>query len=288
MTLFIETLLNGLLIGGVYGMFSVGFALQFGTLRLINFAHGEFVMLAMFLGYFGVSYFHLNPFLVILIAMAVFGLLGAGMFVAVFDRLKNTPHEIQLIATITLATILSTAAQGLFGQDARSLDSNTRSLVVGAVHLGTWKVIGLVISLALGAALWALMSRTPIGRNIRAAVDDPEAAALQGINTRRTYLIAFALGALLAGAAGATLVTFYPVTPQIGANLLVLAFAAVMVGGIGSLPGAFIGGLIMALVQQFTATYLSPNLQNAAVFVLFLLILVVRPSGLFGRLVRVD
>lgn len=288
MTLLIETLLNGLLIGGVYGIFSVGFALQFGTLRIINFAHGEFVMLAMFLGFFGISVFHLNPFLIILIAMVVFALAGAGMFVAVFDRLKNTPHEIQLIATITLATILSTAAQGVFGQDARSLDSNTESLVIGDVHVGTWKVIGLATSLVLGAALWFVMDRTAIGRDIRASVDDPDAARLQGINTRRAYLVAFSLGALLAGAAGATLVTFYPVTPQIGANLLVLAFAAVLVGGVGSLPGAFVGGLIMALVQQLAGTYLSPNLQNAAVFILFLLILVVKPTGLFGRLARVD
>jgi branched-chain amino acid transport system permease protein len=288
MTLLMETLLNGLLIGGVYGMFSVGFALQFGTLRIINFAHGEFVMLAMFLGYFCISQFHLNPFLVIIIAMVVFGLAGAGVFVTVFDRLKNTPHEIQLIATITLATILSTAAQGVFGQDARSLDSNTESLVFAGVHVGTWKVIGLGVSLLLGAALWVVMDRTAIGRDIRAAVDDPTAAKLQGVDTRRAYLVAFSLGALLAGAAGATLVTFYPVTPQIGANLLVLAFAAVLVGGVGSLPGAFVGGLIMALVQQVSATYLSPSLQNVCVFVLFLLILVVKPTGLFGRLVRVD
>ena len=246
-------------------------------------------MLAMFLGYFGVSYFHLNPFLIILIAMVVFGLLGAGMFVAVFDRLKNTPHEIQLIATITLATIISTAAQGLFGQDARSLDSNTRSLVVGAVHLGTWKVIGLVISLALGAALWAVMSRTPIGRNIRAAVDDSEAAALQGINTRRTYLVAFALG----GAPGrGSRRDARDLLPGDSTDRRQPPRARLR-GGHGRrgrvaarrVRGRADHGRSCSSSRRPTSR---PNLQNAAVFVLFLLILVVRPTGLFGRSLRVD
>ena len=288
MNLLVETLINGLLIGGVYGVFSVGFALQFGTLRIINFAHGEFVMLAMYLGYFAVSSFGWNPFVAIVISMVVFGLLGAGMFLLVFNRLKSQAHEIQLIATITLSTILAAVAQALWGQDARSLPSNVDSFILGNVHIGTWKVIGLVVSLVLGAILWVLLQRTSMGRSIRASVDDPTAARLQGVNTRRSYLIAFSLGALLAGAAGATLVTFYPVTPATGANLLVLAFAAVLVGGAGSLPGAFVGGLIMAMVQQLSGTYLSPDLQDAWVFLLFLIILVLRPQGLFGRLARVD
>jgi len=284
----VETLLNGLLIGGVYGIFSVGFALQFGTLRIINFTHGDFVMLAMFLGYFAVSKYHVNIFFVIVIAMIVFGLIGAGIFIAVFNRLKDEPHEIQLIATITLSAIITAATQGVFGQDARSLPTNTDTTLIAGFHLGTWKLVGLVISVVLGAALWVVMNHSSIGRDIRASVDDATAAALQGIDTRRAYLIAFSLGALLAGAAGATLVTFYPVTPSIGANLLVLAFAGVLVGGAGSLPGAFLGGLLMAIVQQVTATYQSPDLQNAYVFMLFLVILVVKPTGLFGRLARVD
>lgn len=288
MNLLIETLINGLLIGGVYGVFSAGFALQFGTLRIINFTHGDFVMLAMFLGYFGVSKYGLNVFVVIAIAMVVFGLIGSGMFVAVFNRLKDEPHEIQLIATITLSAIITAATQGVFGQDARSLPSNTDTTLIAGLHLGTWKLLGLVISVVLGVGLWLVMNRTAIGRDIRASVDDPTAARLQGIDTRRAYLIAFSLGALLAGAAGATLVTFYPVTPSIGANLLVLAFAAVLVGGTGSLPGAFAGGLLLAVAQQVTATYQAPDLQNAYVFLLFLIILVVKPTGLFGRLARVD
>lgn len=288
MSLLLETLINGVLIGGVYGVFSVGFALQFGTLRIINFSHGEFVMLAMFLGYFAVNEWGWSPFLAILMAMVVFGLLGAGMFVTVFRRLRHEAHEIQLIATITLSAILAAGAQAVFGQDARSLPSSVESFTIGDVHVGTWKLIGLVISIVLGTVLWAVLQRTALGRDIRASVDDPLAAGLQGVNTRRAYLVAFSLGALLAGAAGATLVTFYPVTPSIGANLLVLAFGAVLVGGAGSLPGAFLGGLIMAIVQQLSGTYQSPDLQNAYVFALFLLILVVRPEGIFGRTARVD
>ncbi|GII75992.1 branched-chain amino acid ABC transporter permease [Sphaerisporangium rufum] len=288
MNLLLETLLNGLLIGGVYGIFSVGFALQFGTLRIINFTHGDFVMLAMFLGFFAVSQYGWNPFAVIPVAMVLFGLVGAVFFTTVFNRLKEEPHEIQLIATITLSAIITAGTQGLFGQDARSLDTITEIFQLGGVHLGVWKVIGLGISLLLAGGLWLLLTRSGIGRDIRASVDDAVAARLQGINTRRAYLVAFSLGALLAGAAGATLITFYPVTPSVGANLLVLAFAAVLVGGAGSLPGAFLGGLILAVVQQVTATYQSPALQNAYVFLLFLFILVVKPAGLFGRLARVD
>ena len=287
MDLLLVTLLNGLLVGGVYGLFSVGFALQFGTLRIINFAHGDFVMLAMFLGYIAIDA-GWSPFLVVVVAMVVLGLVGAGVFLSFFNRLKDQPHEVQLITTITLSAILSAAAQAVFGQDARSLGTGSELISLLGVQVGTWKVIGLVLSLVLGALLWFVLQRTSLGRDIRASVDDPTAAALQGIDTRRVYLAAFSLGAVLAGAAGAILVTIYPVTPFIGTSLLVLAFAAVLVGGAGSLPGAFLGGLIMAVVQQVSATYQSPGLQNAYVFLLFVLILVLRPAGLFGRLSRVD
>ncbi len=287
MDLLLVTLLNGLLVGGVYGLFSVGFALQFGTLRIINFAHGDFVMLAMFLGYIAIDA-GWSPFLVVVVAMVVLGLVGAGVFLSFFNRLKDQPHEVQLITTITLSAILSAAAQAVFGQDARSLGTGSELISLLGVQVGTWKVIGLVLSLVLGALLWFVLQRTSLGRDIRASVDDPTAAALQGIDTRRVYLAAFSLGAVLAGAAGAILVTIYPVTPFIGTSLLVLAFAAVLVGGAGSLPGAFLGGLIMAVVQQVSATYQSPGLQNAYVFLIFVLILVLRPAGLFGRLSRVD
>lgn len=287
MDLLLVTLLNGLLVGGVYGLFSVGFALQFGTLRIINFAHGDFVMLAMFLGYIAIDA-GWSPFLVVVVAMVVLGLVGAGVFLSFFNRLKDQPHEVQLITTITLSAILSAAAQAVFGQDARSLGTGSELISLLGVQVGTWKVIGLVLSLVLGALLWFVLQRTSLGRDIRASVDDPTAAALQGIDTRRVYLVAFSLGAVLAGAAGAILVTIYPVTPFIGTSLLVLAFAAVLVGGAGSLPGAFLGGLIMAVVQQVSATYQSPGLQNAYVFLIFVLILVLRPAGLFGRLSRVD
>lgn len=288
MNLLVETLINGLLIGGVYGVFSVGFALQFGTLRIINFTHGEFVMLGMYFGFFAISSYGWNPFVAILVSMVVFGLLGAVMFQGVFNRLKDQGHMIQLIATITLSTMIAALAQAVFGSDALSLNNSTDSFTLGDIHIGTWKVVGLIVSIVLGALLWLLLQRTSTGRDIRASVDDPLAASLQGVNTRRAYLIAFALGALLAGAAGATLVTFYPVTSTIGNNLLVLAFAAVLVGGAASLPGAFIGGLILAMVQQVSGTYLSPDLQNLWVFLLFLVILVLRPQGLFGRRARVD
>lgn len=287
MDLLLVTLLNGLLVGGVYGLFSVGFALQFGTLRIINFAHGDFVMLAMFLGYIAIDA-GWSPFLVVVVAMVVLGLVGAGVFLSFFNRLKDQPHEVQLITTITLSAILSAAAQAVFGQDARSLGTGSELISLLGVQVGTWKVIGLVLSLVLGALLWFVLQRTSLGRDIRASVDDPTAAALLGIDTRRVYLAAFSLGAVLAGAAGAILVTIYPVTPFIGTSLLVLAFAAVLVGGAGSLPGAFLGGLIMAVVQQVSATYQSPGLQNAYVFLIFVLILVLRPAGLFGRLSRVD
>lgn len=287
MHLLIVTLIDGILIGGVYGVFSLGFALQFGTMNIINFTHGDLVMLAMYLGYFLISD-GLHPLLAILIAMAVFLLAGAAMYLGIFTRLRETKHEIQLIATITLSSILSAVALALFGADARTLDTASSSLTIAGYGLSVWKVTGLAISLVLGAGLWAMLQRTSLGRNIRASVDDPTAAALQGVDTRRTFLAAFATGTMLAGAAGATLITFYPVQPYIGVNLLVLAFAAVLVGGVGSLPGAFLGGLVIAVVQQLSATYAAPDLQDAYVFLLFIAILVIRPTGLFGKKVRVD
>ncbi len=288
MHLLVETILNGVLIGGVYGIFSTGFALQFGTMNIINFTHGDLVMWAMYLGLFLIGSAGVNPLLVVIITMIAFFIVGAVMFFGVFDRLKESPHEIQLIATITLSAIFAALAQGFFGADARTLDISTDLVTIFGYNLAVWKIVGLAVSIALGAALWAVLQRTALGRGIRASVDDPTAAQLQGVNTRKTFLVAFAIGTLLAGAAGATLITFYPVQPYIGVNLLILAFAAVLVGGVGSLPGAFLGGLIIAVVQQVSATYAAPDLQNAYVFVLFIAILILKPTGLFGRRVRVD
>ncbi len=288
MHLLVETILNGIFIGGVYGIFSTGFALQFGTMNIINFTHGDLVMWAMYLGLFLIGSTGFNPLIVVVVAMVAFFVVGAMMFFGVFDRLKESPHEIQLIATITLSSIFAALAQVFFGADARTLNTAADLVTVLGYTFAVWKIIGMAVSIVLALVLWMVLQRTALGREIRATVDDPTAAQLQGVNTRRTFLVAFSMGTLLAGAAGATLITFYPVQPYIGVNLLILAFAAVLVGGVGSLPGALLGGLIIAIVQQISATYAAPDLQNAYVFVLFIAILVLKPTGLFGRRVRVD
>ncbi len=255
----VQYVATGLLVGGVYALMSIGLALIFGVMRVVNFAQGDFMMLGMYLTYF-YAMSGIDP------------LLGAILTIPPFFVLGWLVHR-GLLARVTGG-----------GDPQRQMDAQPFAL--GPVLLNQARSYAFAMALVLAAAVYVFLTRTDAGRALRAAADDPEAASYQGIDVRAMHGLAFGVGIALVAAAGGLLATYYPIEPSVAGNFIVLMFVAVVLGGLGSIPGAFVGGLVIGLVQSLTLLVLPFQLQNTGVFIVFLLVLYLRPQGLFGRRAR--
>jgi branched-chain amino acid transport system permease protein len=287
MTQFLQAVLSGILVGGVLGLVSMGLSLVFGVVRIINFAHGDLVMLSMygtFLLYTGMTIF--PPFSVLIVAPPLF-LFGALLYRVLFEPVVTGSTELlpQLSLTVGISFALQTIAQWVFSPTQRSIQMSwaTTYYHVGEVFINQAQVIAFLVSLAVSLLLWLFLARTDLGRAMRAIVDDREVAQMMGINSRRIYAIAVGTSAALAAVGGNILMTYYPAFPVVGLQFLPLAFVAVVMGGMGNVMGAFLGGIIVGIVQQVTGVYVAFQLQNAGLLLVFILILLLRPSGLFGK-----
>lgn len=284
MELLVSTVASGLLVGAVYGLFSVGLSLSFGVLRLVNFAHGNLVMFGMYgaaalLGATSLSIYLAIP--VIALAAVPFG----AIIYAVFFRGTGKKSEYdQLIISLGLALLLETAAVNLFGYNARALGAlSVRSITLGWLHLSQPEVVAFAVSLGVTGILGLILHKTAIGRSVRAVVADREVAVLVGINERLVFTGTFVASVVLAGIAGVVLYGYQPVTPQTGTDFILLSFIVVVLGGIGDVRGTFVAGLLVGLVENLTATYGNPSIQDVAVYAFFVIVIVFRPNGLFGR-----
>jgi len=267
---------TGLLVGGVYALMSIGLALIFGVMRVVNFAQGDFMMLGMYLTYF-YALAGVDPLLGALLTIPPFFVLGWIVHRGLLARVTGggdpqRQMDAQLILTPTPRGIRTAYA--------------TQAFTVGPILLNEARSYAFAMALVLAAALWLFLTRTDAGRALRAAADDPEAASYQGIDVRAMHGLAFGAGIALVAAAGGLLATYYPIEPSVAVNFIVLMFVAVVLGGLGSIPGAFVGGLVIGLVQSLTLLALPFQLQNTGVFIVFLLVLYLRPQGLFGRRAR--
>ena len=278
-----SVLLAGLLLGGIYSLVAIGLNLIFGVIRVVNFAQGEFVMIGMYVSYFVATALHIDPYLAVIVAFPV--LFGFGMFVQrfVLQRLQNEP-TMQIFVTFGLLMLLQNVVLALTGGEALSAQSVVSgwTISLGPVQVSVSRVIVLVaVSLvALGLQYW--LRTTMAGKSVRAVAQDRRAARLMGINVERTYILTFGMGAGLAGLAGTLLTPIYTLSPQIGGDFILAAFAVVVLGGLGSVAGAYIGGLLIGMTEALAGFYLDPALKQAVWFCIFILVLLVRPSGLFG------
>jgi branched-chain amino acid transport system permease protein len=281
----LQALVSGILLGGVYGLFSMGFSLAFGVMRVVNFAHGEMVMLGMYLALFAFLGLHIDPLFMVLVAPIVIGALGAIVYLAVYRRYIGRTTLQQVLAAIAIGLMLQSLSQLAFSPETRSLHLPWAGqyLVVGTVFASYAQIAAFAVALVCVGAVELLLHRTRWGKSVRAVADDAEAAAVNGINSHWINVTAFALSTGLAGAAGAVLVTFYPVNPQIGFSLMPVALIATILGGLGSVGGAFIGGLLCGIIEQTASFFGSAALQDIPLYVLLLLLLAWRPFGLFGR-----
>jgi branched-chain amino acid transport system permease protein len=298
----------GLLLGTIYGLMCVGLGLIFGVMRVINFAQGDFMMLGMyaawyiltFLGVstvFGATY---GPFVAAIMAGPVVFVIGYLLHRVLISRvsgmrtaqLEGEGHYAQLILTLGIALMIQNGGLILFGSVPQTLRTplTVRAWEIGplwgdavSVFVNQSRGVAALLTIGVIAAVWLFISRSTAGKALRAAADNPDAATYMGIDVDKSHRFAFALGVGITAIAGGLLATNYPFHPYVGLDFVIVMFAGVVLGGMGSTPGAFWGGVTIGLVQQMSTLILPTQLQNTAVFVLFLLIIFLRPQGFFGR-----
>jgi branched-chain amino acid transport system permease protein len=285
MTLFVQSLLSGILVGGVYALIGIGLTIIFGVMRVINFAHGELVMVGMYLTYFAFSLLRVDPFLSIVITIPLMFVFGAFLQKVFINRVLNALPQNQILLTIGLGLIMSNTVMMLFTSDYKILTTaySSSSVPVFGISISMPLLISFLITAAITAFLYWFLLKTDTGQAIRATAQDRDAAQLMGVNVRRMSLLATGMGAALAGTAGALISPTYYIFPQVGSAFTLKAFVIVVLGGMGSVVGATLGGIIIGATESLAAAYVSSGLKELFVFVLFLLVLLFRPAGLLGK-----
>jgi branched-chain amino acid transport system permease protein len=283
MTEFVNILAIGLLLGGIYALVSVGLNLIFGVIRIVNFAQGEFVMLGLYGALAASLAINLDPYVAPLVVMPAMFLLGCTIYWFILRPLQAEPM-MQIFATFGLLMVFENTILGITGGVAQNVSSviSNISISLGPVQIGLSRILVFVAATLVTLALWWFLKSTLHGKAIRAVAQDRRAARLMGIDVEKIFMISFGVGAALAGLAGCLLAPLYTMSPQIGMNFIMPAFAVVVLGGLGSVPGAFVGGIVVGLTEAFAGFYLDPALKHAVLFMVFIIVLVVRPSGLFG------
>ena len=298
---FFQAFAAGLLVGGTYGLMCVGLGIIFGVMRVVNFAQGDFMMLGMYAAYYLVTGFGVLTFLGPY-AGPVAGAILAGPIVFVIGWLLHKyllarvtgarvvsseaeGHYAQIIMTLGFALVITNGGLILFGSQPISLQTpmSRESWEIGLIFLNQARTVAFVLSVAFAIGLYLFLTQSNLGKTLRAAADNPIAAAYVGINVDRSHRIAFGLGVGITAIAGGLIASTQSFQPYIGFDFVIVMYAGVVLGGMGSILGAFWGGLTIGLVQQMSTLILPYQLQNTAIFVVFLLIIFFRPQGMFGR-----
>jgi len=284
-----SAILNGILMGSIYGLTAVGLTLIFGVLKVINFAQGAFLMSGLFTTYWFVKLTGTNPYLALLVVIPFTYILGyytQKIFInPVFESEKDVREPIGVIIVTTgIWYMLDNLALMLFGAQYRTINipSVSKAISIFGLYAPLSKIIGFFISLAVSISLFWFLQFSKMGKAIRATSQDREAASLMGINQYKIYNVTFGIGIAICGIAGAVLLPFYYVYPTVGTHLDIMDFVIVVLGGLGSIPGALVGGLIIGLIESVGSQFISYSWTLEAIYLIFLIILFVKPSGLFG------
>ena len=306
--IFLQALTAGILLGAIYGLMCVGLGIIFGVMRVINFAQGEFLMLGMYFTFYIAVALNLlsflgpaaGPYTGALLAGPVLFLVGYALHRLLVSRVtgisvagtEGEGHYAQLILTLGVSLVLQNGGLILFGSTPQSVRTplSARAWEIplvydanAALFLNKARTVAGIISVLVAVALYWLINRSRLGKTLRAAADNAAAAVYMGIDVDRAYRIAFGIGIGITAIAGGLVATYNPFQPYIGLDFVIIMYAGVVLGGMGSILGAFWGGMTIGLVQQLSTLLLPTQLQNAAIFVVFLLIVLLRPQGLFGR-----
>ena len=299
MGFFFQELVNGIVVGALYSLVALGFSMVYGVLKLLNFAHGDLYMVGAFTGYFVIQWFggpkalSIPVPLLLVIMFLLAALLTGGLGVAIerfaYRPLRNAPRIAPLITAIGISFFLENAALLLFGGQYRIYNTPdfipfSSGISIGSVSISLVQIMVIVLGVALMIGLRELVVRTKLGKQMRAVAADREAAEMLGINVNLTIAATFFLGSALAGVAGVMAgLLFNQVTNTIGFLAGLKAFTAAVVGGIGSIPGAMLGGLLIGIAESFITGYISSTYTNLIVFALLIIVMLLRPSGLLGQ-----
>lgn len=284
-SLYLNVAVGGILTGLVYGLMALGLSVIFGVVRVVNFAHGEMMTAAMYLAVMLFAAFHLDP-LVMLVPIAavlfVFGyLLQAGLVNAFITR----PEHSQFLLLIAVAIVIGNTLLIIFGPDAQNVQASYAfdSYAIGPVIIDATKLYAGLAAIIVAAALFAFFRYTVLGTAIRACADNYTGALVVGLDVRRLYALTFGLGSACVGAAGTILLLLFDVTPAAGPSYTLLAFVIVITGGLGSMPGALIGGLLIGLTEALAGLLFTPSAKSMFAFALLVLVLLFRPQGIMGK-----
>jgi branched-chain amino acid transport system permease protein len=281
----LQLLVSGVMLGGIYALMSIGLTLIFGVLKIVNFAHGEFLMLAMYAAWAIVSLAGVNVYVAALVVIPLLFGFGALAYLLTVRPAVDKPHLIVVFATMGLSIVMQNLALVLMTADLRDVPPlfGGTPIRIGALYLRVELVLGFLISVAITLALMAFIKRSYVGKAIRATVQDRDAAMLMGINVPRLFLLTFAGGSALVGLAGCIMMPLYSTFPTVGLNFVLIAYVVVVLGGMGSMEGAFLGGICIGLVQSLGSYYVAPAYGQMFYFLVFLLVMIFRPDGLFGQ-----
>jgi len=280
-----QLVFSGLLIGSIYALMSMGLTLIFGVLRVVNFAHGEFLMFAMYGAWAFVTYTGFNAYIACLAVVPAMFLYGALIHWIIIRPGLNKPHLVVVFATMGLSILMQNLALLMFSADLFDVPplNDGRPIVIGPFYAKLELLIGFGVTLLATAVLHVVLKSTYLGKAIRATVQDGEAAQLMGIPVPRIFLITFSAGSALVGLSACVMIPLFSVFPSVGLNFVLIAFVVVVLGGMGSLEGALLGGICIGVVQSLSGYYVAPAYGQMFFFILFLLVMVFRPAGLMGR-----
>ncbi len=282
----LQPLISGVLTGGVYALAGIGMSLVFGVMNISNFAHGDLMMIGMYMAYFAFTLLHIDPYVSLVLILPTAFLFGYMMEKLFINRVIHHPHQNQILLTIGLGLIMSNTALLAFTSDPKILTttySSSSFTIFGDVSVSVPLLLSFLITCGITIILYLFLSKTSTGMALRATSQNREAAQLMGINVAKMSAIAFGIGTALAATAGALIAPTYYIHPLAGHSFLLKAFTICVLGGLGSVVGAGVGGIIIGVVEAMSATYLSSDWKDVIVFVLFLAVLLLRPQGLFGK-----
>jgi branched-chain amino acid transport system permease protein len=283
-----QAVINGLLIGGIYALVSIGVTLIFGVIKIVNFAQGEFVMIGMYISFFLFTQFGVDPVVSLIVSMPVLFVVGVLIQHFLIRRVLGLNDLPQIFLTFALSLLILNLALMLLTANYRTVHTwySDEALHIGGLYIPVAKLIAFVLAMALSGALWVFLHTTDLGKAMRAAAQKPEVAMLMGINPNRVFCVALGIALALAGAAGSLLMPFYPAYPMVGQVFVLMAFVAVVLGTLGNVVGALIASLMMGIAESLGIQFVGADSGLIVVFMMLLLTLAIRPSGLAGGRAR--
>jgi branched-chain amino acid transport system permease protein len=283
-----QAVINGLLIGGIYALVSIGVTLIFGVIKIVNFAQGEFVMIGMYISFFLATQFGIDPIVSLVVSMPVLFVVGVLIQHFLIRRVLGLNDLPQIFLTFALSLLILNLALMLLTANYRTVHTwySDEALHLGGLYIPVAKLIAFVLAMVLSGLLWVFLHATDLGKAMRAAAQKPEVAMLMGINPNRVFCVALGIALALAGAAGSLLMPFYPAYPMVGQVFVLMAFVAVVLGTLGNVVGALVASLMMGVAESLGIQFVGADSGLIVVFMMLLLTLAVRPTGLAGGRVR--